>query len=368
MSIVQYPKLYHYDVKGILRVWYMERYGSKHRVIAGTVDGDKVISEWKQCVAKNVGRANATTPEVQAEAEIAALYVKRSDKGYYNSPEEADAGPKFFKPMTAETYEGNLTFPVFSQPKLDGFRCLAQQDGLWSRTGKSFVSCPHIWEALAPIWEMNPTIIFDGELYNHAFKDDFNEISSLITTKNSKEEHFAITRQWVQYHIYDVYTEPLDEFNLRHRALMNMQTRNDIDWSCINLVPTVQVHSQASLDDLLESYQNDGYEGQMIRLDTPYENKRTWSLQKRKEFIDGEFPVVRIIEGKGNWAGCAKSIEVAHDGTTSKAGIRGTRAKMKEIWKDQEFYTGTLAKIQYQRKTPEGKLRMATVKEMDRTV
>lgn len=368
-NIIAYDILYHWDVKDCLRTWQMEREGNSHRVIAGLQDGEKVVSKWKKCKPKNVGRANATTGEEQAHSEVLSLYKKRREKGWYDSPEEAKSGPLFFECMLAEKYEDNDTvFPVFSQPKLDGIRCIANKDGLWSRGGKKIVSSPHIWEALAPVWETNPAIVFDGELYNHHFKDDFNEISSLVKTTKPKPEHIPLTKKWVQYHIYDVYTGPDDEFGLRNRALLNAQSRDDIDWSCIQLVTTAIVSNQELLDELYDTYLEEGYEGQMIRYNGPYEHKRSKFLLKRKEFIDDEFQIVEIVEGKGNWSGCAKSIEIAHDGVTSSAGIRGSREYMQQVLKDADSYIGTMAKVRYHKKTPAGKLRMAVVLELDRTV
>ena len=46
----------------------------------------------------------------------------------------------------------------------------------------------------------------------------------------------------------------------------------------------------------------------MIRVDSPYENKRSKNLLKRKEFKDAEYLVVGMEEGDGNRTGTAKHL------------------------------------------------------------
>jgi hypothetical protein len=61
-----------------------------------------------------------------------------------------------------------------------------------------------------------------------------------------------------------------------------------------------------ALDTWYEQWLEKGYEGQIIRIDGPYEQKRTKLLLKRKEFVDSEFVVLDILEGVGNASGGAK--------------------------------------------------------------
>ena len=77
---------------------------------------------------------------------------------------------------------------------------------------------------------------------------------------------------------------------------------------------------------LYGKYTEQGYEGQMIRQNTPYEGKRTKSLLKRKEFITEEYKVVKVIEGQGAWTGYAKRFILAlPDGTEFGSGVRGPK-------------------------------------------
>ena len=46
-----------------------------------------------------------------------------------------------------------VKYPIYSQPKLDGIRCIVKKDGMWSRNGKKIISAPHIHESLKPLFE-----------------------------------------------------------------------------------------------------------------------------------------------------------------------------------------------------------------------
>ena len=100
----------------------------------------------------------------------------------------------------------------------------------------------------------------------------------------------------------------------------------------VRLVQTDICHDAGDIDTHYGEYTEAGYEGQMIRQDTAYENKRSKNLLKRKEFITEEYQVVEVHEGQGNWAGYAKRLTLKMpDGTTFSSGIRGSQAKLKEL-------------------------------------
>lgn len=346
---MMYPEIYKTDSKGKLRVWYMERDSDKYRTWDGTRDGKIKSSEWRVALPTNVGRSNERDGVAQAEFEIEALYKTKLEKDYHSTIEAAQSGGShIFEAMLAEKYKSFQ--PGFAQPKLDGFRCIAKKDGLWSRSGKPFVSSPHIMEALAPLFKANPNLILDGELYNHELRDNFDEIQSLITVKSDKKltaEHYIKTRQMVQYHVYDIPSHS-GNFIERINTLDNMF--ND---SCevIHIVHTERVDSEEQFDQLHGQWLEEGYEGSMWRNNTPYENRRTKNLLKRKDFIDEEFEVVAIEEGQGNWAGVAKRVTCRlPDGRTFGAGIKGTRERGIELLNENHH----IVTIKYFQLTPDG--------------
>jgi DNA ligase-1 len=348
---------YKVDSKGKVRIWYIEQNGDKYRTWDGTQGGKIKCSEWRVATPTNVGRSNERDGPAQALFEIEATYKKKCEKDYHTSIESAKSdGSHIFEAMLAEKYDAKNFQPGFAQPKLDGFRCIANKDGLWSRSGKPYVSCPHIMEALAPLFAEDPDLILDGELYNHELRDNFNEIASLIGTKSDKKltaEHYAKTRAMVQYHVYDM---PSHNGNFVERNLYLAEMLYNVDVTprfepFIQFVETHKIRTAEEFDSCHGIWLVEGYEGSMWRNNTAYENRRTKNLLKRKDFIDEEFEVVRLEEGQGNWAGAAKSVVCRlPDGREFSAGIKGSYERGVELLKESH----KIVTVKYFQLTPDG--------------
>lgn len=372
--------LYKKDTKGKTRIWSIEVLGDKYRTISGLVDGEKVTSAWTVATPKNIGKANETTPEAQAEFEAVAEVTKKLEQGgYFEDIADIDK-ETYFEPMLAATYDDIKNFNavgVYSQPKLDGVRCVTTRKGMFSRNGKEFVSSPHIEEALKDLFNLFPDVVLDGELYNHDLRDDFNEIVSLIKKQKTTPESLEKTSRLVHYHVYDAFFpgNPDLDFERRYELIRNAILEFAPN-SLIRLVDTSKISSQEELDEVYAGYMQDGYEGQMIRIaNSKYENKRTKNLIKRKEFIDGEFPLLDIIEGEGNWAGYAKSVVIKlENGSTCSSGIRGNQEFLRMLLLEKNKYLSGDATVRghnddlsgevtvrYQNRTPDGKLRFPIV-------
>ena len=339
-TIYNLPKLYKRDTTGKVREWTIQ-YGynldetlAGTRSISGTQDGKKVTSEWFITEAKNVGRANATTNISQAKFEAHAEFDKKSEKEYFEDINAIDSYTAF-KPMLAHDFTKTPVEFGFTQPKLDGIRMVVNSRGLYSRSNKPIVAVPHIAEALANFIIENPTITLDGELYNHDLKDNFQKITSLVRkTVNIGADELAESKELVQYHIYDMFDSANPEMTFTQRAEW---IQANVAGAGLVLVQYDIAGNSEEIDKLYGEYTQAGYEGQMIRQDTPYQFKRTKNLLKRKEFITEEYKVVEIQEGNGNWAGYAKRfiLELA-DGTQFSSGVRGSQSKLAELLENKD--------------------------------
>lgn len=332
----------------------MEQDGAKFRTTSGLQDGKQVTTEWTVAEPKNVGRSNETTGEEQATLEIEAQYKLKLRKDYHESVKDI-AEQKFYKPMLAKDYEKrkkliDWSAGVYVQPKLDGIRCIATKDGLWSRTGKPIEAVPHIFEALKPAFEANPELVLDGELYNHELRNNFNEIVSMVRKNKPTADELAKASKMVEYHVYDV---PSAEGSIDKRL---RQASNLLDTAdSIVLVQTDMVKSEAYVDELYGKQIEAGYEGGIIRLPGPYEQKRSSLLLKRKDFEDAEFEIVRIEEGLGNWSGVAKRVVFnLEDGRECGSGLAGTKENAKQLLEDADEYVGKQVTIQFFTRTPDG--------------
>ena len=336
-NITSLASLYKRDTKGKLRIWTVE-YGfdsddvAGTRTIAGLIDGQKVTSEWNMSVAKNVGKANGTTAKTQAISEAQSSWDQKADKEYFENIDDVDSY-ELFKPMLANDFTKKPVTSGYTQPKLDGIRCLVDKHGMNSRSGKPINSCPHIMKTLQTIIDNNPSVVLDGELYNHNLKADFQKIVSLVRKVKCRPEEIAESAELVEYHVYDMFDKNNPDMTFTERSKwLEDNVGKFANPLMVVLVETTKTDTTAEIDKMYGEYTEAGYEGQMVRQDTAYECKRSKNLLKRKEFITEEFKVVSVEEGNGNWSGYAKrfNLQLAN-GTTFSSGIRGSQAKLKEL-------------------------------------
>lgn len=353
-------RLYTKDSKGKIRYWLMETNPvdpSQYRSVSGIegVPSSEVASGWYQAKATNVGRANERTPVKQALFDMRAEYGKKIARKYHTDLAVV-GGYKFFSPMLAKQYDKTkgLRLPVYVQPKLDGLRCIATKSGLWTRQGKLFKSVPHISEYLEPIFRLMPDAVLDGELYNHDLKADFNKIVSLVKKHDATPAELSESERLIQYHVYDLpyATRAGENFGQRYTNLCALIEALGDTERAIRLVPTSYCGTAIEIDAYNGAYLEQGYEGQIVRLDAPYENKRSANLLKRKEFMDDEFPIRFIREGEGNWAGAAKKVVcVLPDGREFGAGMRGNRDYLEKVLREPYYKSATVRFFDY---TPDG--------------
>jgi DNA ligase-1 len=209
------------------------------------------------------------------------------------------------KPMLAYkvgTKEIDYSNKVYMQPKLDGVRCIIQLNDkgeviAYSRTGKPWLNINHILSNLKPLFSSQPDVILDGELYNHDLRDNFEKIISLVRKQKPTNEDRLESKELVQFHCYD-YANGSDSYGIR----MDNLIASDMYSYCIKFVPTTlvaedQTQSQHQLN------LDEGYEGSILRLDSPYQRKRSHNLQKFKDFHDAEATIIGYVDGKGKREG-----------------------------------------------------------------
>lgn len=360
--------LYKRDSKGEIRYWFAEADGDKWRSESGRVGGSPVAPEWTTAKPKNVGRANETTAEQQAMIEAEAAFNKKLKRDYFRDINDVD-NKQMLCPMLAEKLdeqypEHNLPYhETFSQPKLDGFRANTKPEGFFSRKNEPFLNVAHLTRVLEIA--MFEGIHLDGELYNHDLKDDFDSLQSLVMTKKPTAEDRENAERVVQFHIYDIMLKD-DVFSIRHSKVLELFKKwPELNKHCV-IVPTVSVASKVDLDRIYLEYLDAGYEGQMVRINRTYENKKSKFLLKRKEFEDEEYEIVEVYEGKGNRSGMAGGITcLLPDGRTFGAGLKGGVAYYKRLWAERDSLVGKLATVNRAKQlTPDGMPRFPVFKSV----
>jgi len=195
---------------------------------------------------------------------------------------------------------------VYIQPKLDGVRCLFTKDGAFSRTGKQFMNVKHIENELQPLFSDYPNLILDGELYNHALKNDFEKIISLVRKQKPTDDDRLEAESLVQFHWYDIIDDDndilfIDRSKFIHELLSDFFTGADAHH--VFPLVTIRVDSLDKARAIHDANLAGGFEGSIIRLNRVYECKRSYNLQKFKDFSDKEATIIGHVEGKGKRAG-----------------------------------------------------------------
>ena len=344
--------LYKRTNNATVQTWQIFIEGNTFYTIEGLLGGTLTRSLPTYCEGKNLGRANETSGDAQAKKEAESRYKKKVKEGYTPDVNKIDeAKDAFFKPMLAKKWEdrkNKVVYPIFSQPKLDGIRCIATKDGLFTRNGERHKSVPHIEAYLAEFFRRNPDAILDGELYADKYANDFNMITSIInTTVNLTPEKLRISEENIQYWVYD-FPSVNQNFSIRLRELQRVFSEHfnnllSIRHDCLQLVPTVLLPNEAQVTEYFEKYLDEGYEGQILRTDTPYENKRCWSLLKHKSFEDAEWTILGSIEGKGNRAGTVgKLCFQTFDGKPFDSNVKGPHTWLRQLWNDRDRLVGKM--------------------------
>ena len=188
---------------------------------------------------------------------------------------------------------------VFMQPKLDGVRCVISKDGAFSRTGKPWLNIDHILSSLVPVFHKHPDLILDGELYNHELKNDFEKIISLVRKTKPTASDRVESCDLVQFHCYDYI----------NTSAMFEERKNFLDFTaalysyCVKYVPTHSVATRDVANAIHADWLDAGYEGSILRLNGVYECKRSYNLQKFKDFHDTEATIIGYVPGKGKFTG-----------------------------------------------------------------
>ena len=352
-----HPLLYKKTSTGAIQCWRIQVVieDDRAKIIThfGQLEGKMQVSKETITEGKNIGRSNETTPIDQARIQAYSDWQGKLKKGYVENIESARAGEIHaiieggIFPMLAHKFseQGHkIKYPAIAQPKFDGHRCIAQCDTkgtvtLWSRTRKPITGLPHIIRELE--FKMLPGSFMDGELYNHEFRNNFDRLSHFI-----RQESSIYGNEIVQYHVYDYPHKSLTNYN-RDMVLRTM--KGNFNRGFIVIVESIIVNDEDELMTAFEHFLSEGYEGCMVRnCDGLYINKRSYDLQKVKQFDDSEFMVTGVKEGKGSMAGKAIFVCTTDKGDEFSAKMVGSMSDLAQYLKDPSLAIGRMLTVKYQ--------------------
>ena len=321
-------------------------------VVHGRVDGKKQEEREEIKQGKNYGKANATTPYQQALNEAQSKWeIKLKRKGYGLTKEQS-AATRAVSAMLAEKYKDHAKKvewgSAFTQPKLDGYRCLSRIGKGGKMTALSRenqpINVPHITEALDEAVHRLMSkanvgdVTLDGELYLMGMP--LNTISSACKRKSDLTDK-------LQYHIYDVFMPGDRAFKARSEFVRDLLAEADSE--ALVSVKTVKVKNEGELMFCQGEFIAEGYEGAMLRHSSaPYQpGKRSTTLLKVKTFQDGEFVVVDHKLARGKYEGAAIFVCETPDGNSFDVLAPGTVPEKKAMGANAASYIGKKLTVKY---------------------
>lgn len=286
---------------------------------------------------KNIGRSNETTPEQQAIQEINSTFKTNKDKGYYEIGETNDKS--FVLPMLAYPLGDKIhtiEFPLTVQPKFDGIRCLTDGENMWSRRGKQFDNkiVAHLNSVACN------DFIVDGELI-------LPEGYPLQDTVSAAKKFRDNLSPKLLYRIYDIVAPDLC-YTERYEICKKIV--EDTNNPQVILAPSHVVETQEEIYPLHEKFVGEGWEGTMIRLHGHgYKiNQRTNQLLKLKDFLEEEFKVVDVIDGKGKFVGAGIFLCETPEGKIFETSPIGTMEYRRELFQNRDSIIGTYWTVRFQ--------------------
>jgi len=248
--------------------------------------------------------------------------------------------------------------PTFIQPKLDGVRCVIQYERrtqpredvvvAYSRTGKEWKNIQHILAELKPFFQKYPDVILDGELYNHDFKDNFEQIISMVRKTKPTDEARLESAENVQFHCYDIIDETI-AFEERYNFVFN-NLRDS--YSVRTVVTTKGICSEDQARAIHQMNLETGYEGSIVRTNDTYACKRSHNLRKFKDFHDTEATITGWVEGKGKRAGTiGKFLAVDAEGIEFGMPVMDKFKFLQDNFKLMQGYVGKTATFTYFERT-----------------
>ena len=357
------PTLYKKTSTGAIQQWSIKALNGVITTTYGQVDGQLQTTTDTINIGKNIGKANETTPSKQAELEAIAKWQGKKKKGYIEHIDSAEKGhvdtgviAGGVSPMLAQKFRDHaekISYPAYVQRKYDGARCIAVivngKATLWTRTQKPIKSMAHIVQSLEKAFA-GKTITLDGELYLHSLHKDFEQLMHLV-----RPDKPAMGGNVIEYHIYDMVShEPFSRREIMLEHIADVVTK--MPGEKLVVAETHIVESAEEVTKYTEQFLSEGYEGAIVRqAKTPYEiGKRSYGLQKVKEFTDSEFPITGVEEGRGRMAGCAIFICKTKDNKPFRVKMEGSLEDLKKYLTNPKLWQGKALTVKYQNLTKDG--------------
>lgn len=386
---VSLPTLYKKNVSGNIQIWNIEVYllnnlGKEQKIkkeyLGDLPNGWKalIITRWgiqggkiqetieEISQGKNLGKSNETNAFSQAISEAKSTWTKKQERNNY-TPIEEQVERAIISPMLLKKFEDAkkyIKYPALISPKFDGSRMIAHYSPkekrfiLLSRTGNEFVHLNHIREDLKKITFLvkNPNWWFDGEVYSPDIT--FEEIQSICRKSLDLATTDIKNQNKIKYYVFDLFDQkdPSIPYRERLTILIDLFKKHKKELSHLVLVPQKVVYNEKQTMDFHKKMVAQNEEGSVIRnLDAPYElGKRSAHVQKIKDFITEEYPIIGFKEGKGKNKGTVIFRVRTKEGKPFDVVPEGSYEQRKVWFKEGNKLIGKMLTVKYKELTAQG--------------
>ena len=251
--------------------------------------------------------------------------------------------------------------------KMNGTRCCFVGNKCMTRQGKEYKGLDHIINDLVNMGYEN--MFVDGELlYKNkeglSDSEAFQKGTGIAMSKDNDKSQ-------LKFVVFDIF--PLSEFYLgksklsyldRKHIYLKQFAENLKKYSTENLelVPIFYEGTDHSeIWKWLDYAENQGYEGCMVNLDTPYECKRTKTLMKVKKFFDISLRVINIEEGTGRNKGKLGAVVCKYYDNTVNVGSGFNDFQRNYYWEHKEEILNKIIDVKYKEITVDKKTNLKSL-------
>lgn len=402
--------LFSKDKNGKIRFWLIESNKDSYVTFTGVIDGNDSI----QFIKHNITPVSETMYrdiDKQVYFEVEAKYRYKSNGGYISVfdlgltysktskeflhygntvkqlcdflkatlPDYKSDNKGFLKPMLAKkfrippSHHAKNTYPMYSQPKINGIRALArweeveEGDGMFKRTiekviftsreGKVY-NLPHISKHMTK--EMffdkdGEELVYDGELYIHGYSLNFIRSAVPMILDNGTISNASGDTSLLEYWIFDLAIPKPQTYRI---SLLNSKLHNyQIDAKTISNVYNkvlVKVPTKVILSDLdaimdSEYYIARGFEGAILRNpDATYNfGVRGKDMTKLKKALHTECLIIDVIPKDREPETGLFILRNDINNETFECNPMGTYEERMTYLKDKELFIGKKATVKY---------------------
>lgn len=279
--------LYKTNKNGTTQQWSVSTLSDTYTVTFGQVNG-AMQSVTTTCTPKNIGKANKTSANQQAELEAAALIAKKLKSGYSTNPEGPVTVQLAMKVKSYQDQLHNVKLPAFSSAKLNGVNGMYKRvDGvlsLYSRGGELYPPIPHLEPLVHQAMDLFKSNELNGELYIHGFA--LQDITSAVVKPNNNSHLLSFC-------VFDI-ADSAEQF---YERAMLMHTHSNFDTtihSTLAVIYNIFCVSHSEIDTHFENCTTFGYEGTVIKNTSALykHNIRSSDMFKYKKAQSAEFLIV----------------------------------------------------------------------------